>query len=66
MDQKPQVENFCHTTTSIDTANIEAEDVVVNENICDGTTVECMESSSTEANKSINNYFLSCEFHLQC
>jgi hypothetical protein len=53
VDQKPHVENFYQTTTSIDTANIEAEDVVVNENICDGTTVECMESSSTEANNAV-------------
>ena len=56
MDQKPHVENFYQTTTSIDTANIEAEDVVVNENICDGITVGCMESSSTKANNGINNY----------
>jgi hypothetical protein len=49
VDQKPCVENFYHTTTSIDTANIEAEDVVVNDNISDdGTTVVCMESSNTE------------------
>ena len=60
MDQKPCVENFYHTTTSIDTANIEAEDVVVNDNISDdGTTVVCMESSNTEG-----KYFHSCEFHL--
>jgi hypothetical protein len=50
VDQKPHVENFYQTTTSID---IEAEDVVVNENICDGTTVGCMESSSNKANNAV-------------
>ena len=62
MDQKPHVENLYQTTTSVGTANIEAEDVVVNENICDGTTVECTESSSTKANNGINNYFYHVSF----